>query len=216
MTASQPIEPSQRERNKARSRRSIIEAAGRLISRQGFDATTARQIAKEAGVSYQTLYNYFPSKAQIVEALLTSDIEQTNVAGHSLVEGYAGNLNNTLVEFVKLQIDTVAHRDRDLWRQVTLDVLRHDPAQNRLFERIYHNAHDSLTRLLLSAAEAGELSRSVDIELLAHTIYSLVDFGMLNYLLNPTLSKVELLQAMRAQISLVVTPYLADGGRLER
>ncbi|MCR9276723.1 MAG: TetR/AcrR family transcriptional regulator [Pseudomonadaceae bacterium] len=216
MTETQPDELSQRERNKARSRRAIVEAAGRLIKRHGFDATTARQIANEAGVSYQTLYNYFPSKAQIVEALLTSDIEQTKVAGEVLVDTYAGDLNNSLGEYVKLQIDTVAHRDRELWRQVTLDVLRHDPAHNRLFERIYNTAHDGLTRLLLSAREAGELSRNVDIELLAHTIYALTDFGMLNYLLNPTLSKVELLQALRAQLNLVVTPYLADGGRLER
>lgn len=216
MTATQPNEPSLRERNKARSRRAIIEAAGRLINRQGFDATTARQIAKEAGLSYQTLYNYFPTKAQIVEALITADVEQITQTGNALVQSYTGGLSKTLGDLVKLQVDTIAHRDRELWRQVTLDVLRFDPADNKLFERIYRDAHDSLTRLLLRAAENGELSRRVEIELLAHTIYSLVDYSLLNYMLKPTLSKVALLQSLRAQIDLVITPHLVDGGHLER
>lgn len=206
---------SQRERNKQRSRQAILDAADRLIGRNGFEATTARQIAVEAGISYQTLYNYFPTKAQIVEALITADMEQTREPSLALVDAYAGDLKKILGELIKIQVDVIAHRDRDLWRHVTLDVLRNDPAGRRLFERIETEAHDGLERLLLRAAEGGELARSVDIELLAHTLYSVVDYGILGYLLRPTQSKVQLLQSLRAQTELIVTPYLADSGRYE-
>lgn len=206
---------SQRERNKQRSRQAILDAAERLIGQQGFEATTAREIATEAGVSYQTLYNYFPTKAKIVEAIITADMEQTRDAGNRLVASYSGDLKKTLAELLKIQVDVIAHRDRHLWRHVVLDLLRDDPAGKRLFEQIDAEAHDGLERLLLRAAEGGELIRSVDIELLAHTLYSVVDYGLLGYLLRPTQSKVQLLQGLRAQIELIVTPYLADAGRYE-
>jgi AcrR family transcriptional regulator len=43
--------------------------AMRLITTRGFEATTLRDVAKEAGVSVGLLYRYFPSKHAIVLAL---------------------------------------------------------------------------------------------------------------------------------------------------
>ena len=60
-----------RERKKQRARSDILAAANTLIARKGYADTTMREIAEAADVSYQTLYNYFPSKAQIVRAMLT-------------------------------------------------------------------------------------------------------------------------------------------------
>ena len=51
----------------ARSR--LYTIALRLISERGYDATTLRDIAKEAGVSVGLLYRYFPSKQAVVIAL---------------------------------------------------------------------------------------------------------------------------------------------------
>jgi AcrR family transcriptional regulator len=48
----------------------------RLIAARGYEATTLREIAKEAGVSVGLLYRYFPSKHAVVIALydeLSSD-----------------------------------------------------------------------------------------------------------------------------------------------
>lgn len=55
-----------RERKKEHTRAAIREAALRLFRTQGYTATTVRQIADAAGVSQQTLFRYFPSKAATV------------------------------------------------------------------------------------------------------------------------------------------------------
>lgn len=53
----------------AAARARLYSVALRLISERGYDATTLRDIAKEAGVSVGLLYRYFPSKQAVVIAL---------------------------------------------------------------------------------------------------------------------------------------------------
>ena len=44
----------------------LLAAAVELMSRQGFEATTMKQIAREAGLGDATIYKYFPSKEKLV------------------------------------------------------------------------------------------------------------------------------------------------------
>ena len=53
----------------AAARERLYATAMRLIAARGYDATTLRDIAKEARVSVGLLYRYFPSKQAIVIAL---------------------------------------------------------------------------------------------------------------------------------------------------
>lgn len=55
-----------RELKKRRTRRLIADAAMRLFLRDGFENVGVRQIAAAAEVSLKTVYNYFPSKADLV------------------------------------------------------------------------------------------------------------------------------------------------------
>lgn len=51
---------------KQETRRKIIDAAAELFVTQGFDTTSMKQIARQAGVGDATIYKYFPSKDQLV------------------------------------------------------------------------------------------------------------------------------------------------------
>ena len=55
-----------REQNKQRTRRALVQAAGRLFDEHGFEATTVRDIATAAGVGERTFFRYFPSKESLV------------------------------------------------------------------------------------------------------------------------------------------------------
>lgn len=50
--------------------RQILDAAAAVIIRQGYDKTTMRDIAEEAGASRGTVYLYFKGKEDLFEALL--------------------------------------------------------------------------------------------------------------------------------------------------
>ncbi|WP_433590837.1 TetR family transcriptional regulator [Nocardia sp. CA-145437] len=55
-----------REREKARVRRELIDAALLLFERRGFEATTVQEIADAAQVSRRTFHRHFPAKTAVV------------------------------------------------------------------------------------------------------------------------------------------------------
>jgi AcrR family transcriptional regulator len=59
-------DPGLRERKKARTRQVIADAAARLFAERGFEQVAVSDVAREAEVSEQTVYNYFPTKEQLV------------------------------------------------------------------------------------------------------------------------------------------------------
>lgn len=73
-----------RGRKKEQSRQRAIDAAMRLFDERGIDATSMDDIAREAGLSRGTVFNYFPYKEAIlveIGARFVADIAQ-RAAGH--------------------------------------------------------------------------------------------------------------------------------------
>src|SRR5579875_3904658 len=55
-----------RETKKQRTRETIARAAAGLFLERGFEAVTVEDVARAAEVSRQTVFNYFPTKEQMV------------------------------------------------------------------------------------------------------------------------------------------------------
>src|SRR6266550_271889 len=71
---SSPVQPTRRvppssglrERRKARTRQLIADTAARLFAEFGYERVAVSDVAREAEVAEQTVYNYFPTKEQLV------------------------------------------------------------------------------------------------------------------------------------------------------
>ena len=77
-----------RERTMAHARLDILEAATRAFARTGLHGTTMQEIAREAGYTAASLYTYFKSRQEIVDAMsnhLTD--EYVRVFGQPLPSG---------------------------------------------------------------------------------------------------------------------------------
>ena len=55
-----------RDLKKARTRRLIADTAARLFAERGYENVAVSEVAREAEVAEQTVYNYFPTKEQLV------------------------------------------------------------------------------------------------------------------------------------------------------
>lgn len=84
-----------REPRQARSRArvaQILAAADQILSAEGFEALTVRRIAQEAAVPVGSIYQFFPDKAAVVDALARGYIGEFDGAIEVLVadaEAYA-------------------------------------------------------------------------------------------------------------------------------
>src|SRR6267378_2883002 len=89
-----------RERKKLRTRRALADAALRLFTEKGFDATTLEDVAEEAEVSKSTFFRFFPAKeAAAIEAeaeLWTAYL--TALAERELSGAILGELHQALAE----------------------------------------------------------------------------------------------------------------------
>lgn len=65
-----PRSKEQIEQIRKNSIRNILDAAFRLMAKNGYETTSISQIAKAAGVSKGLMYNYFESKEDLLKVLL--------------------------------------------------------------------------------------------------------------------------------------------------
>ena len=77
------MSPKRTDEFKADRREAILDAAQRLFVAQGYDRTTLREIAREAGLSTGAIYIYFQTKAEILEAVCRAEwtAEQEAIRG---------------------------------------------------------------------------------------------------------------------------------------
>jgi len=198
---------SLREQKKARARARILDCAQQLINSEGYAETKMRGVAAAAKMSYQTLYNYFPTKGLILQELLTRDLvklrRQTFDATNS-----SDPLITKVRDFAKSYIDAVAADERYLWKEVCAELLKVTSHHNCFVALLDEQALNKCRSLLARAQANGELDPNVDSNTLAGVLYSLLDATLMRYLVNETISKAQILSAVSAQFKLTITPYL--------
>jgi AcrR family transcriptional regulator len=94
--SSMSAEPGLRERKKQRTRELIADSAWQLFAERGFDRVTVAEVARAADVSEATVFNYFPTKEDLVygrmeafeEELLRAVRERP--AGESILAAFGG------------------------------------------------------------------------------------------------------------------------------
>src|SRR3954451_25332966 len=128
-----------RELKKQRTRELIAETARRLFAERGFERVTVAEVARTAEVSEQTVFNYFPTKEDLVywrlegfeEELLNAVRERA--PGQSVLEAFRG--------FVLQQRGLLAERDAEVHERLAqlTRTITESPAllerERQIFER---------------------------------------------------------------------------------
>jgi AcrR family transcriptional regulator len=120
-----------RERKKRETRETITRAAWKLFARRGFDAVTVADIARAANVSEKTVFNYFPTKEDLVfgagmqRTAALIEAVRTRPPGASIVEPFR--------RWTMDYLDRVEHDPVDALTAIPRLVMRSDQLRARLF-----------------------------------------------------------------------------------
>jgi AcrR family transcriptional regulator len=159
--------PSRRAAGKARVRGELLGAARRLFAAQGVVETTMDDIARAAAVSRATAFNYFPSKAQLLQALAL-EMEERFLARieQQLAEpASAAERISQLFQWTAGSIEGTPELSRVL-------IVASEAAYGRDRETALRTArmHEAFCRLLQAGRRAGDVRRDVGIEALAEVV----------------------------------------------
>ncbi|MBA2888787.1 TetR/AcrR family transcriptional regulator [Nonomuraea soli] len=84
----------------------LVKLAAELFARKGFQATTVRQIADEAGILSGSLYHHFDSKETIVDEVLSTFLDDL-VARYRAALEVGGTPREVLSEMVRIGFSTL-------------------------------------------------------------------------------------------------------------
>ena len=107
------------------TRAAVMNAALDLFSQKGYFGTSLRDIATVVGVRESALYNYFSSKEQLFEALITAASEERIELLHEITEGPVDDVRRLLETIVLKTLETFRQpRQEQLFRILMADGIR--------------------------------------------------------------------------------------------
>jgi len=139
-----------RREDSVRNEAQVLTAARETLDERGL-AADVREIARRAGVGVATVYRHFPTKDDLVQAAMRTDLDGwTEVTARAVEDADAWTGLRTIVEH------TVATMAR---HRAILDGLA---SRTEAFAACHTHLRDALTGLVARAHDQGTLRRDVD------------------------------------------------------
>lgn len=146
-----------------KSRDSILEAAAKLFRRQGYSATTLRQIAGMAEIKAGSIYYYFDSKEDILDEVLDRGLHRIFDAVKTALKD-AGRVSHRRRIGIAIETHLVALLEVSDFTSANIRIYGQLPERlkkrHRPIRRAYAKYWD---RLFLDARRAGEIRADIEI-----------------------------------------------------
>jgi AcrR family transcriptional regulator len=108
-----------------RTRQAILDAALALFAEKGYFGTSLRDVATAVGVRESALYNYFPGKEALFEALIAAESAVKAEHLSAIFDAPVGDGRAMLERFAELALDRfVLPRQQQLFRILMSDGIR--------------------------------------------------------------------------------------------
>jgi TetR/AcrR family acrAB operon transcriptional repressor len=153
----------------------ILEAAGELFLRFGYDKTTVGEIAERAGVSKGAIYLHFDSKDDLFEAVLTAEIADYSERWVELIEedpegGTIGGIYENVLYALEENEFVAAMLKGD--KQILGSYMK---KEDSLLRQGHSGSHRE--EFVEMMQQIGAMRRDIDPEIVAH-IMNLLSYGL--------------------------------------
>jgi len=141
-------------------RRTILDAAIRVLARQGFHSTRVSDIADEAGVAYGLVYHYFKSKDELLNELF-SERWSLLLAAIDEADRTQPTPRDKLAAVATFIIDSYRY-DPDLMKVIIVEVTRAANSFGRTHLDEINQAYEKIAKIVADAQAGGEFRDDID------------------------------------------------------
>jgi AcrR family transcriptional regulator len=128
-------QPRQLRADAARNRKLLLDAAAAVFAERGTEASVA-EIAQRAGMGKGTVFRHFPSKEDLIAAIICARLDDLSAAGAALLD--TADPTTALSEFMRLGTELQA-RDRSVC-QAAIGVIHGDAEVQAAADRLTRTA----------------------------------------------------------------------------
>ena len=143
---------------KEKTKIKILQSAVDLIIEKGFDNASLREMAKNAGVSNPTIYNYFPSKEKLLYAYIEQKHKVAITTIQEIEDFHTYTLREQLQTFIETELELYLE-DREFIIQIT-DMVFHSSGlkMGKLYETnaLFIETVDEMLSIAIEAEEIAE------------------------------------------------------------
>jgi TetR/AcrR family transcriptional regulator of autoinduction and epiphytic fitness len=156
-----------------RKREAIVQAAIAEFRENGFAGTSMDRVAAAADVSKRTVYNHFPSKDELFEAILAQMWERSHAQAEIPYD--AGSpLRPQLLAVLEQKMQMLDDASFIDLSRVAMAELMHTPERARALVDRLSEKEEGLPQWLRAAQQDGRLRPEVDAQYAAHQLHGLV------------------------------------------
>lgn len=141
-------------------RKEIVDAARRCFLRKGFHAASTAEISAEAEISVAGLYQYFPTKADLILALTQEDIE-TDLADIVYLRGFETLREGVRTLLLKYAQDVSCASATRLRLEVYAEASR-EPSVQAIVAEHEDRLIEAASRLLEKFQASGEIDPALE------------------------------------------------------
>ena len=139
-------------------REQIVEAATRVFAQKGFRRATTREVAREAGISEGTIYNYFEDKDALLMAILQR-LNETERRAEDFEEGMATDFEGFLRDYLSRRMSLI-WENREVFRVVLSEMLVNAELRELYLRRVVEPTMRIAEENFRSRMEQGEVRRT--------------------------------------------------------
>jgi len=152
----------------------IINIAEKLFAEKGFDGTSVRDIAQEAGVNLAMISYYFGSKEKLMEAVFEQRTTNIRIKVENLIQ------NNELTHLEKVNVLIDDYVDKFIHQQEFHKIMMREQLIDKdtpiaaLIHELKKRNLGSIKRLVQEGQKSGEFKKNIDIVLMMNTLVGTV------------------------------------------
>ncbi|TDH26564.1 TetR/AcrR family transcriptional regulator [Segetibacter sp. 3557_3] len=158
----------------------ILETAEKLFASKGFDGTSVRDIAEEAGVNLAMISYYFGSKLKLMEAIFEKRSMNVRERVDHLLQNSALEPMDKMYLLVDEYISRVMEKQQFFKIMLCEQVVNKNPVIIKLINELKFKNAESITRLIKDGQKRGAFKKNIDVVFMMSTMIGTITQVMIS------------------------------------